>query len=407
MQSFDSRLPAGLAVVAGEDARACLAPLPRQNSTPAIVKRFRRSDEPGVRSMHWGQADAKLPPPAFTYGRKTYGSDHVEDVFKSQQLSGFGEYTQQVQERVYASTYREPLGRSLQRGYVLPRITSQPNFRFGIAQPPSEGTKEIIAPKGGSMENSSQAVAQYFKSHGTTQVGEQLKRNYKWPVDPLEFRFGLRDAVKSSEGLLASEAQKAQIVSRRSEDFRQTAGELLGKSRNLGTGVNLPQDYAFGQMSMKQDWTAGQCINGAPRPVDLLPDRDLGKSLRTGFRNKTKPGDEERLFGVPSIRHDLPKRVQPSITDTQNYGDDASAVEVIFPDTWLRYGLSPDEMVRPRAKEEIRELLQAAGITTGKGQFEAIHNKAQRTSGKDRISLREWGSAYQWFVDRGLVDPIK
>jgi len=407
MQAFDSRPAAGTTSLASEDAKSCIAPLQRQNSTPAIVKRFRRAEEPGMKTVHWGLADRKLPPNGFAYGRKTYGSEHVDDVFQSQQLSGFGEFKQEVHERVYASTFREPLGRSLQRGYVLPRVVSQPNFRFGVAQPPGDSAKEIIAPKGGSLENSSKDAAQYLKSHGSIQVGEQTSRNYQWPFDPREHRFGLRDVVRSTEDALQPAMQKTQIGARRNEEFRQTVGEMLGRSRNLGTGVRVAPDYAFGKSPVKPEWTAGQCITGEPRPEALLPDRDLGKSLRKGFRNVPKPGDEDRPFGVPSVRYDLPKRSQRSVTDAQNYGDDATAVEVIFPDNWLRYGLSPDEMVRARDKEEIRDLLQAAGVNPGRGQFEAIHSKAQRAAGQDRVSLRDWATAYQWFVDRALLDPIK
>lgn len=37
----------------------------------------------------------------------------------------------------------------------------------------------------------------------------------------------------------------------------------------------------------------------------MLPDKDLGKSIKHGFRNIVKPGDELRVFGTPTIRNDL------------------------------------------------------------------------------------------------------
>jgi len=33
----------------------------------------------------------------------------------------------------------------------------------------------------------------YFKSHGATDAGEQIKRDYNWNVDPNLHRFGLPD----------------------------------------------------------------------------------------------------------------------------------------------------------------------------------------------------------------------
>jgi len=35
------------------------------------------------------------------------------------------------------------------------------------------------------------------------------------------------------------------------------------------------------------------------------PDEDLGKPQRLGFRNIVREGDEDRIFGVPTIRDDI------------------------------------------------------------------------------------------------------
>jgi len=35
------------------------------------------------------------------------------------------------------------------------------------------------------------------------------------------------------------------------------------------------------------------------------PDSDLGKTNKYGYRNVTKSGDENRVFGVPTIRSDI------------------------------------------------------------------------------------------------------
>lgn len=47
----------------------------------------------------------------------------------------------------------------------------------------------------------------------------------------------------------------------------------------------------------------------------MKPDSDLGGANRIGFRNVTKPGDESRIFGVPTIRSDINKKTMKSIAD--------------------------------------------------------------------------------------------
>lgn len=47
----------------------------------------------------------------------------------------------------------------------------------------------------------------------------------------------------------------------------------------------------------------------------MRPDDDLGRSNRHGFRNIVKEGDEQRLFGVPTIRYDIKKPERVSVAD--------------------------------------------------------------------------------------------
>jgi len=47
----------------------------------------------------------------------------------------------------------------------------------------------------------------------------------------------------------------------------------------------------------------------------VRPDDDLGRTNKFGFRNITKEGDENRVFGVPTIRYDIPKPARQSVAD--------------------------------------------------------------------------------------------
>lgn len=56
-------------------------------------------------------------------------------------------------------------------------------------------------------------------------------------------------------------------------------------------------------------------MRGEATEYEVRPDDDLGKSNRYGFRNIVKEGDENRMFGVPTIRYDIPKPVRQSVAD--------------------------------------------------------------------------------------------
>jgi len=56
----------------------------------------------------------------------------------------------------------------------------------------------------------------------------------------------------------------------------------------------------------------------------------LGKTAKSGYRNITKEGDEDRVFGVPIHRNDLNKKTI-SLADPNNYGTEPNCIELIYP----------------------------------------------------------------------------
>jgi hypothetical protein len=52
------------------------------------------------------------------------------------------------------------------------------------------------------------------------------------------------------------------------------------------------------------------CLTGMAEENQLEPDRDLGKCVKEGCRNVVRhDGDRDRIFGVPTIRLDIPQKV--------------------------------------------------------------------------------------------------
>lgn len=102
-------------------------------------------------------------------------------------------------------------------------------------------------------------------------------------------------------------------------------------------------------------WNAAMCLSGDPTPKEVEPDSDLGKCVKPGCRNEVRhDGDNERVFGAPSIRLDIPFKEKKSVADHQNYGDEPDAVELLFPNTFTELGITESDFAVMRSRDEIR-----------------------------------------------------
>ena len=68
--------------------------------------------------------------------------------------------------------------------------------------------------------------------------------------------------------------------------------------------TEVPASFGATKRKPGDDVTAAEALRGSYAVNEQMPDKDLGKSTRPGFRNFTK--DPERSFGVPTIRRDIP-----------------------------------------------------------------------------------------------------
>lgn len=78
----------------------------------------------------------------------------------------------------------------MDRDYVFPEQTMAPNFRFGVPTINSENTAKDLIQSGFILQEEPATEAMYKKSHGFSRPAEQVKRDYKWPFDPAQHRFG-------------------------------------------------------------------------------------------------------------------------------------------------------------------------------------------------------------------------
>ena len=172
---------------------------------------------------------------------------------------------------------------------------------------------------------------------------------------------------------------KTVIVSKFVEDVKGTQQDALGKSKNLGQSqVPRGNDFVHGVKNDVTGWNGAKCIRGEPSEKELLPDIDLGKSVRLNCTNRVRSAkDGYRSFGIPSIRTDIPFKLKRSVADYTNYGDEPEAVDLLFPQTNTAIGVSELDFQKMRSRSQIEKLFANCGITYKVGKFNAIYNKAK------------------------------
>lgn len=110
-------------------------------STPDHIKKYRNStkEKVGVKQLHYGIYDDDKTYENYVHGIKTLNSDHVEDCIINKENKGINHFLNHIRESKYATSWREPLGKGLQRNYVFPeKVTHTEKFRFGV---PTVGCK--------------------------------------------------------------------------------------------------------------------------------------------------------------------------------------------------------------------------------------------------------------------------
>jgi len=388
--------------------------------TPPETKKFRKNITPGEIVKHHGMADLNLPPKDFAYGKTLPRDEGVEENFKAGQKFGIEEYLIARGESIYQSTKTEPLGRSHVRGHKLHPCTQKPTFDgFGKKSGPIQDGKEVLFPRG-VLPESEEAHRNYVKTHGNFAPGEMFVRNYDWPkevTDNPHFRFGVAEycgvgrkgnGAKSALNMEAEEdgsMPTTRVVQRTSEDYRHVANDHLAVGKNMMQGKPpVPADHAFGIRSLGTDISAGQAIRGNYQMHEQMPENDLSVCLVPGRSNFWH--DENRAFGVPSVRVDLaaPHPHRRSVADTMNYGDEVGASALLHPQRFELQGVPDEEFLVRRHKDELKGIVMGAGYKFEDADFDDIFGKAQSLFEDDKalVSLDAFMFVYSDWINANV-----
>ncbi len=390
------------------------APIQRP-STPPEIKKYRQSSihEPGKIVKHYGLYDdpVKEGPFGFVPVVDALG---VNEVLRSHPTSELMKWDLENRESIYESAKREPLGRSMTRGHVIP--TDVHTFGTKIdakAKDKAPESKSLIYPTdsgeevggAGMMSATAKEIHdKYVMTHGDYAPGEQRRRGYNWKsagFKPETHVFGISEKEPYHNGVAKAlnqtqmKEQATRLVTRAVSDFKLANTQSLGKSKNLGQrNRNIDAEHVFGVPSRRvEEWGVQQLIGGNYSEEDQKPDPDLGKSLTSGFRNAHP--SKERVFGAPTIRTDLMPPLLKSVADNQNYGNEPDSFSLIYPVTAADRGLDEDDFARERDGAEMASILRATGLLGEGAQlseeaFKAAYSIAAQSQDSGMCSIKDF-----------------
>ncbi|XP_016411758.1 EF-hand domain-containing family member B-like, partial [Sinocyclocheilus rhinocerous] len=78
----------------------------------------------------------------------------------------------------------------------------------------------------------------------------------------------------------------------------------------------------------------------------------------------------DHTYGVPTVRADLPAPRIKRVSDRTNYGDEATAHNLLHPPLHSLYGVHEKEFFSPRTKDEIAQIFQKVGLNVAEKTFE-------------------------------------
>uniref|UniRef100_A0A667GWY3 EF-hand domain family member B n=1 Tax=Lynx canadensis TaxID=61383 RepID=A0A667GWY3_LYNCA len=93
------------------------------------------------------------------------------------------------------------------------------------------------------------------------------------------------------------------------------------------------------------------------------------------------------IYGVPTIRSDIPAPRIRRISDRTNYGEEGNAYSLLHPTIFGQKGVFERDFFKTRSKKEIAEILCNIGVRLSDEEFENVWNLASKKHHRGEVSV--------------------
>ncbi|XP_039075644.1 EF-hand domain-containing family member B [Hyaena hyaena] len=93
------------------------------------------------------------------------------------------------------------------------------------------------------------------------------------------------------------------------------------------------------------------------------------------------------IYGVPTVRSDIPAPRIRRISDRTNYGEEGNAYSLLHPTVFGQKGVFERDFFKTRSKKEIAEILCNIGVKLSDEEFENVWNLASKKHHRGEVSI--------------------
>ncbi|KAF0870795.1 EF-hand domain-containing family member B isoform X2 [Crocuta crocuta] len=93
------------------------------------------------------------------------------------------------------------------------------------------------------------------------------------------------------------------------------------------------------------------------------------------------------IYGVPTVRSDIPAPRIRRISDRTNYGEEGNAYSLLHPTVFGQKGVFERDFFKTRSKKEIAEILYNIGVKLSDEEFENVWNLASKKHHRGEVSI--------------------
>ncbi|KAM4855369.1 EF-hand domain-containing family member B [Urocitellus parryii] len=93
------------------------------------------------------------------------------------------------------------------------------------------------------------------------------------------------------------------------------------------------------------------------------------------------------IFGVPTVRCDIPAPRIRRVSDRTNYGEEGNAYSLLYPTIFSQKGVFERDFFKTRSKEEIAEILCNIGVNLSEEEFENVWTLASKKHHRGEVCV--------------------
>ncbi|XP_006161930.1 EF-hand domain-containing family member B isoform X2 [Tupaia chinensis] len=143
-----------------------------------------------------------------------------------------------------------------------------------------------------------------------------------------------------------------------------------------------PEDIVF-----KEPGSSERTPRTLLRPSDQVSDSYKTSSADISAVVGAVPSVCYPIYGVPTIRSDIPAPRIRRISDRTNYGEEGNAYSVLHPTIFAQRGVFERDFFKARSKEEIAEILCNIGVKLSEEEFENVWNLASKKHHRGEVCV--------------------